>query len=183
MVNVRKRIPKRRSPLKKITKEQLEHLIQGWVMFGPEFPFRSEEHRRRTWEICREGILEEYRPGLRPRAWWQYEAPEPRRLFSGTSVSVDPDSGEMFEFTPSLSTVPDRRFWSWYGRPQLLGSQDQPIWETQLAYLERLNLARPGERQAALEGAIEEWISRHEHHDSPPPMPEEDELLKWWDEI
>src|SRR3954447_18569012 len=37
--------------------------------------FANEEERRAAWEYHREALLARERPGSRPRAWWEYDAP------------------------------------------------------------------------------------------------------------
>ena len=159
------------------------HLECGWVLPLDQYPFTDDSHRHEVWERYKDQILADYRAGMRPRAWWDYEAKEPRRLLPGKSVSIDRESGESYTFTPFVQEAPERRFWTYRGCPGLLGQQINPVWETQLEYLERLGLANPGEREKTIQVAAERWIDRHKMQDSPPPMPEEEKLLKWWDEI
>src|SRR5262249_38366366 len=90
------------------TREQRRQLLDGHEFFGKGFGRPWSIHRpldldlaRVAWNELRAEILDEFianNPGHRPWAWWQFDAPEPRR---------------------------------------------QP--ETDLAYLERLNLLVPSE--------------------------------------
>jgi HK97 family phage prohead protease len=68
-------------------------------------------------------------PGSRPHAWWMFEAQEPRRLISG---SCKPLTDRLWEGIPALYDFPEGR---------------EPEWESQLAYLERLNLLTDEERR------------------------------------
>lgn len=66
--------------------------------------------------------------GTRPAAWWSYDATEGRRMIAG-----DPD--EIWPNSPL-----------WLGIPKLYTRPDHSCrFETQAAYLERLDLLLPGE--------------------------------------
>lgn len=70
--------------------------------------------------------------GSRPWGWWQFEAPEPRKLLSG-----NPD--HILEWSPTF-----------FGKPHLVKSLEAHnflIFETQPEYLERLNFLLPGEKR------------------------------------
>jgi hypothetical protein len=59
-----------------ITSEQRANLLARVYLTGAGRPFESEAARRAAWVANRDQLLAEARPGLRPGAWWQYEAPE-----------------------------------------------------------------------------------------------------------
>lgn len=87
---------KRRSKtnrLAPLTDDQTLHLLIGWCFNSfkyknTDFPFEDDEHRRQLWEHNRDYLVDKdinytgvckRKPGTRPAAWWDYEAPEPRR--------------------------------------------------------------------------------------------------------
>ncbi len=77
-------IRKRRSSRGKtqLTEDQVQHLLIGFCI-GSDFPFESEEHRRRLWRQHKDWLmtvkihpdgLRERKPGDRmPAAWFDYE--------------------------------------------------------------------------------------------------------------
>ncbi len=58
--------------------------LEGWeLLIGPggRSAFASDAARRAAWQAHREEILKRWEhgyPGMRPSAWWRYDAPEPR---------------------------------------------------------------------------------------------------------
>ena len=68
-------------------------------------------------------------PGTRPWGWWQYDAPEPRRRITG--------QGEPAEGSPLAFGIPTR----W----RSIDPDDPPRYETERAYLERLDLLTPAD--------------------------------------
>jgi len=91
---------KQRRHVNTMTDAQLEHLLFGWNMLDGDQGFHTEEERRECWSHNREYIMGlqglqgqgksmELERGLyfdfftRPDAWWDYDAPELRRLLSG----------------------------------------------------------------------------------------------------
>ena len=126
-----------------LTESQIHHLISGWCIDSPVrwherlgFPFKDEDHRKEAWGENRDFLMTlrndelsygTYLQGTRPGAWWDYDAPEPRKLISGTFVAVGND---LFRGIP-------KRF------------EDKPVakWETEFQYLERLDLLFPGEKE------------------------------------
>jgi hypothetical protein len=71
--------------------------------------------------------------GTRPAAWWQFDAPEPRRLVSDHAGYLLP--GKHIGF----SGLPDFR--------APLEVFNKMVFETQFAYLKRLGLLLPGESE------------------------------------
>jgi hypothetical protein len=72
------------------------------------------------------------RPGSRPEIWWQIDAPEPRRLILGRGVLLS-------ERYRNLVAPSDR------GVPMMYDEGDA-VFETEGAYLERLDLLTQRER-------------------------------------
>ena len=140
-MSVRKRaIPRREQPDLELTSERAIDLICGFPLY-PANPFRDDEHRARVWRRHEAAILagardiepglKTYEPGTRPVAWWSYSAPEPRRQVSGPrglELTVD-----LYRGIPAI----------WPDRPERLGV----VFETERAYLERLDLLLPGEEE------------------------------------
>jgi hypothetical protein len=126
-----------------LTESQIQHLVLGWCIDSPVrwherlgFPFKDETHRKEAWTENRDFLMtlrndepsfSTYPQGTRPGAWWDYDAPEPRKLISGTFVAIGDD---LFRGIP-------KRF------------EDKPVakWETEFQYLERLDLLFPGEKE------------------------------------
>jgi hypothetical protein len=132
-----------------ITGLELENLILGFNILDGDEPFKNENHRRNTWNKHRNYIMSlQGKPcqgqafGLsqgvyfgffeRPAAWWDYEAPEPRRLLSGDPKGALPEKG-------LLKGKP--RFFKDYQTYQTL------IYETEKQYLIRLNLLNDVEKR------------------------------------
>jgi len=93
--------------------DQLEDLLRGYVLLPMKKPvFKNETERRRVWEKNREYIFSlqgqkcrDESFGLnsaidvyfelfkRPAAWWDFEAPEPRRMLTGDPTAIIPEDG------------------------------------------------------------------------------------------
>ena len=138
-MSVRRRpIARREQPDLELTPERVCDLLHP---VDPESPFRDDEHRRRVWKRHEKSILAGareisggfgmYDPGTRPDAWWDYSAREPRRQIAGPrGLEL---SAKLYRGMPSL----------WPDRPERLGV----VFETERAYLERLDLLLPGEAE------------------------------------
>lgn len=145
------------------------------------------EKARRCWEIVREDVLRRWsvqRPGRRPFAWWQYDAPKVAVVVKQTSTVPDmaaqrgrlggtgTPSHEVLNYAPSfafgISTqwvdawseryyngravdIHGKRIGTEYHEGHFAGRaidpRDPPQFESQAAYLKRLNLFHPGERE------------------------------------
>ena len=60
------------------------------------------------WRELREAVLTAWgaaRPGSRPWAWWQFDAPEPRRTLSGASLLLSVGSRRSEEHTSELQSL------------------------------------------------------------------------------
>jgi len=92
----------------------------------------GEEHRIAWLAIAELAVPEWIRfyPGTRPPMWWQFSAPELRRMTGGTFTEV------VGAHRCQPTGVP-------YGAPDW---NDPPMVESQPAYLDRLNLWLPGEQ-------------------------------------
>lgn len=129
-VKLRKRRKKGQSPLH-LTEEQEIEFISVPVRIGVSC-FRSEAEKEEAWWRHREQLLatwlkEPANLGKRPEAWWQYEAPEPRRLLEGSLRPMDAGLhlGLPARYQPDKSPVTA---------------------ESQPAYLARLGLLTPEEK-------------------------------------
>lgn len=86
-------------------------------------------------------------PGHRPWGWWAFEAPEPRKRVGGTGEPSD----RPWCPAPRLS----------FGRPavwETWNADDPPRFETEAAYLDRLDLWLAGERKRAGEFLLVERV-------------------------
>lgn len=125
------------------SKETERFLLRGTDYFHTFA--KSPELALATWQAYRGEILARWlaeRPGSRPAAWWVHDAPEPvRRCVSGPGAAafrepLDPD----LAWTRKL----------WFGVPCMLGRDDfdrPSAYESEAAYLDRLGLLEPGERE------------------------------------
>jgi hypothetical protein len=149
MPTVRRRVIRRIEDDREFTEGKRRHLLCGTDFFGEGYgdPNQPEVRKRmrEDWFRHRASLMSEHQapayhdetgkpryaigdgPGSRPHGWWMFEAKEPRRLISG---SCKPLTDRLWEGIPALYDFPDGR---------------EPEWETQLGYLERLNLLTPEE--------------------------------------
>lgn len=170
--------PKRRLDPATMTAEEADHLLTGFS-FTRESPFESPEVRRATWQAHREDLLLYWTgqpveldvdgsqfwgsrpegPGHRPRAWWQYEAPEVRQVT---------DADRLCEYQEARPGQPDdSRSADWWaqqasgwdgdtylgvpkgsieGGPRYFDGSSYGF-ASQAEYLDRLDLLSPWERQ------------------------------------
>ena len=133
---------------------------------------KNAEQVRQWWLDHRDEILPEFiraHPGCRPFAWWRFDAPEPRRRLGGIGTPAH----ELLAYAPNLRFgIPAR--WvepsdvAYYnglavdinGRPigteyrpghfrgRAIDPDNPPRFESEAAYLDRLNLLMPEERAA-----------------------------------
>jgi len=136
-----------------LTPEELERLISGFNILDGDDPAwaTDDEARRQVWLRHREYVMSlqgkpcqgesfAFQRGTihfplfsRPHAWWQYDAPEPRRLLSGDPVGRLPEHGLLF------------------GKPKMFRdweSYNSMVFESEEAYLERLGLLNDAENAA-----------------------------------
>ena len=79
-------MPRRRRLVKgrhdRLTFDQEQELLHGFAFFGEGFAENDEASRREAWNTHRDRLMAEWekndRPGRRPKAWWRYDAAEPR---------------------------------------------------------------------------------------------------------
>ena len=85
----------------------------------------------------------EAKPLTRPWGWWEFEAPQPRRLIGGTQ---DPTDG-----FPPWNTTGKR--WYFYGIPNpTRGAGGDAEYEEEADYLRRLRLLLPEEKKSVRAG-------------------------------
>jgi hypothetical protein len=104
---------------------------------------------REIWDLHCHRILHEHielKPGTRPRLWWRWEAREMRQRLGGIGSPLSECSAHAPEFEYGIparwKTSDDRHLRT--GIP--ISATDPPIFESEAAYLERLNLFLPGEK-------------------------------------
>lgn len=137
-----------------LTEMQQEYLLDGWslddaddtLMAEGPAPFASEEARRAAWVEHRAVLLALHGPGRRPWAWWRHEAPEPRRQLAAPEPLTElPKTESCFcvnghLFCGLFNGVPNA--WDCYE------DFKEARFERDAAYLSRLDLWLPGERDA-----------------------------------
>ena len=132
-------MPRRRRVPKVKTKFEYSDVHGLYLLTGHDYfndhPFGDppdEDLMREMWEAHRDELMAERGPGRRPWAWWQFEAPEPRRRVGGVGTSILHPAGHNGSGVPSL-----------YGDDY--DTTNPPTYETEREFLERLNLLLPGE--------------------------------------
>ena len=103
-------------------------------------------------EIVAEHILDD--PGTRPQRWWTYDAPEPRLRLGGIGTACHErlanlcrlDRGVPVDWIFSDLVATYEKMGLSLGVPAVDPS-DPPRYESQAAYLDRINLLTPGERR------------------------------------
>ncbi|HJU18585.1 MAG TPA: hypothetical protein VJ770_19205 [Stellaceae bacterium] len=129
--------------------------VRNWLVGrdsdGAEWaPLLDAEELPVLWEAIRDDVIAEHvrnYPGTRPRGWWAFDAPEPRRKLGGTG---EPRGTSLCGLTPSglYDDYPKPRE---LDNPYLKGyptdPADPPVFESQAAYLDRHGLFLPGERR------------------------------------
>jgi hypothetical protein len=103
----------------------------------------DEQLKKQLYEALREDLVPAhayYRPGLRPGAWWEWDAPEPRRVI-GRDVDEEGDNDQL-----PADEDPDLPKWAkgklYFGLPAVY---DGHLYEDEYTYLARLNLLFPDE--------------------------------------
>lgn len=127
----------RRSMFGQLTEDEIDWL---WRLHGPQ--------------IIREWV--EAKPGSRPYHWWRFEAPERRRCVNGLHWFDDPQwqaaTAEVHAEYPDIFGVPGGYHALSYGVPvlssrELASEAAGDAFETEAAFLDRLGLWAPGERE------------------------------------
>lgn len=138
MPRARKAGPRRRhDPTAELGRLEWHYLKHG-SSWAPELGGFTRDEARQMWEVYRDEIMADWiaeNPGTRPRAWWWWDAPEMREQTKG-----DPPS------YPEWTTL------NYYGKPSVLIPGVE--YETQLAYLIRLNLLTDSEQQLLESGGL-----------------------------
>jgi hypothetical protein len=93
-------------------------------------------------------------PGTRPRRWWQYDAPEPRRRLGGVGTPSSERLANLprYERGVPLDWIAQETIDTYVGLGIRLDVPavdpcDPPTFESEAAYLDRLGLLLPGERR------------------------------------
>jgi hypothetical protein len=132
---------------------ELRGFVTGHFFFTTLFHDEGdEEAKRRIYEAVKAEFVPthaHHRPGLRPWAWWEWDAPEPRRVIQRDCLDPehDDDCDGSHGDIDRLPAAEDPKLPAWakelyFGRP---ASYDGFLYETQYDYLERLNLLYPEE--------------------------------------
>jgi hypothetical protein len=102
------------------------------------------------WRASADAVVEHYatrHPGRRPAPWWRYSAPAPRARLGGTGTPLhEIGSHPWFEFGVPVSSQWRRRG-DFLTRGVPVDPADPPTYESEAAYLLRLDLLLPGEQR------------------------------------
>ena len=161
---------------------------------GAKFPyFATDDEIRAAWNELRDSILADWTdryPGTRPLHWWKFEAPEPRQRLGGTGSPAH----EVLAYVPEhafgipVSWVSqwDADYYNGRARDvngQPIGTEyeeghfagvpidpeDQPLYESEPQYLQRLGLLLPGELERLSPADFEpEAVEGDPDEDEPP---------------
>jgi hypothetical protein len=136
---------------------QLPMAAYRWLLAGQrstwyflELGSDPDQHRL-FWEQHRDAVVAHHskrHPGTRPKLWWQFDAPEPRRRVGGVGTPLHECGGawaELYEYG-----VP-KQWKTACHHPPLVGvpisAEHPPLFESEAAYLRRHGLLLAGERQ------------------------------------
>ena len=118
--------------------------------------FRTDAEQAIAWHDLRDELLEQWiqdKPFTRPDVWWRYDAPELRRCTNGVHPFDRPafiDYCREWEAIYPDSNITECTKKTWYGVPCIWGPPEldgTAEFETERAYLERLDLLTDHERQ------------------------------------
>ena len=140
------------------TRHHLRELLRGSCFF-PDVGFRGNvEAMHRAWRAVRGEVLPQWtkaHPGTRPHAWWRFDAAERRRRIDGPCHPFEnPERiARVDEIAAQPGTPPTYRnemYALHYGKPRSLMLRDdfEAVYESEAAYLDRLDLLTAAERGA-----------------------------------
>lgn len=111
--------------------------------------FKDVGERRAFWKQNKDFLIDKTftvggivtrAPGTRPLPWWQFDAPEHRRIVKGAEYWIIDDRDAWRNSKGCFARTRPRPGWKAAGMPPL-------VYETEAAYLKRLNLLLPGEAE------------------------------------
>jgi hypothetical protein len=105
-------------------------------------------------------------PGTRPRLWWRYSAPQPRRRVGGLGTPLHECSNTVLHLeygVPADWRVRGRNDYLGEGVP--LSSEHPPLYESEARYLRRLGLLLPEERRRLRPRDFEPCVVVHRGED------------------
>lgn len=125
----------------------------------PTRPGSAENELCNLWEICRDDILAAHVmafPGTRPRAWWIYDSPEPRRRLGGVG---EPHFDDRSGRTGLPTCWDDAEIVRYHGYGIAVDPNDPPTYEAQAEYLKRHGLlTRDEQRRLRAEDYLPEVV-------------------------
>lgn len=144
------------------TEDEIRMLLKGYDFFGGTFgttrrhgPWQTPAMKA-AWEHLRSELLPEYirnHPGQRPYSWWLYEAPERRQRVDGVQHPFDDRvrKKRIEEVAKHNPAFPVTAYELQFGIPRCVMPGDIGAeYESETAYLIRLNLLTPEERKELL---------------------------------
>jgi len=132
----------------------IRELLTGFSGLGEQF--KVDVEKRQAWQQLKGELLPAWitrHPGSRPAAWWLFDAPERRQRIDGKPHPFDnPERiAAVKAWRAKYSDVANREAEKmFFGLPTcgIVEDDSLAIYETELAYLDRLNLLTDAERKA-----------------------------------
>jgi hypothetical protein len=150
---VKRRTDKRRSEL---TEDEADWLRGGDGGHDQKY-FSTSDDLAALWREFADDIVKEHiatSPGTRPERWWSYSAPEPRRRLGGIGTPCHERLAHVLRLQLGVPVdwimADDVSTYELIGSPLEVPALDPakpPMYESEAAYLQRLELLQPGERK------------------------------------
>lgn len=148
--------------------------VNDWeLIVAPGFDYPGCNDCKPAWESVKEQILNDWiaeYPGTRPSFWWHYDAPEMRQRLGGIgdachdvlaygesydlgipNLWLDQDTVDLYngrrKDIHSQPITADGKWFEGNFKGVAVDPNDPPKFESQAAYLKRLNLFAPGEER------------------------------------
>jgi hypothetical protein len=143
--------------------------LRRWLISGERNHWYYLDRRdpvEAVWaEHCDDVVLHHIKrhPGTRPKLWWRYSAPEPRRRVGGIGTPLHECGGawaELYEYgVPADWRTPRQNGYLTHGVP--ISAEFPPMFESEPHFLRRHGLLLPEERRRLRQHHFEPVVLRH----------------------